>query len=116
MAIENRIYNRFTCDAPIWLVCLSTEDLMDAQALNCSVKGLSFSSDHEFKPQSSVCIIRKNYKQSNCPGMDCTEIPAHHLAEVRWCMQTGTSRTSFEIGVEYAAPYLLTPNIIQRIR
>jgi hypothetical protein len=89
---------------------------MDAQALDCSVQGLSFNAIHQIKPQSSVCIIRKNYKPINYPDLDCSKIPVHSIAEVKWCMETSIARTSFEIGVEYTVPYLLTPSIIQRIR
>jgi hypothetical protein len=116
MTLEKRTYNRFTCDAPIWILCLDTEDLIDAHAINCSVKGLYFKSDYQFKPQSPVCIMRKNFELSNYHGMDCEGIPEHSLAEIRWNMETSTSQTSYEIGVEYAAPYLLTPTIIQRTR
>jgi hypothetical protein len=46
MILEKRTYNRFTCDAPIWVVGLVSEFLIEVLSLNCSVNGLNFSSNY----------------------------------------------------------------------
>jgi hypothetical protein len=100
--MEKREGQRFGCRAPIVCGLFNSNQVCQAEMVNCSSDGMCFKSDALFKEHSTI-LFRVNGPPKAAKKAESPEgLRSISLAEVRWLKESsGKDDRPFYIGVKY---------------